>query len=341
VIFLIAISAITGLLVYISSPGFKETARQYALRAIEDETGGTATLGRLYWNLWTQRVSLLDITVHGTEPADGAPMAHIESIEAGINLRSLLKRKLDLFELTVSRPEFHLFVDAKGNTNLPNPKPHQAGKTDFQLSIENFKVAQGIAFVNERQIDINFVLRNLDSNLSYQGVSRILTAHVSYDGVLERPSQLPIPYTLSSEFDFTRNTLLAKHVVVSSGKSRIQLQGRINDVLTGKFAGKLDYSGSAAFPFLNYFYPKESLSGETQVAGAMEFSIGSFHTRGNAKGSGIRFGDWSAGEFRGDYDYHYPEKRLAIEQLSAAVFGRRFHPRTVACHPETFIQGHQ
>jgi translocation and assembly module TamB len=321
VIFLIAISAITGLLVYISSPGFKETARQYALRAIEDETGGTATLGRLYWNLWTQRVSLLDITVHGTEPADGAPMAHIESIEAGINLRSLLKRKLDLFELTVSRPEFHLFVDAKGNTNLPNPKPHQAGKTDFQLSIENFKVAQGIAFVNERQIDINFVLRNLDSNLSYQGVSRILTAHVSYDGVLERPSQLPIPYTLSSEFDFTRNTLLAKHVVVSSGKSRIQLQGRINDVLAGKFAGKLDYSGSAAFPFLNYFYPKESLSGETQVAGAMEFSIGSFHTRGNAKGSGIRFGDWSAGEFRGDYDYHYPEKRLAIEQLSAAVFG--------------------
>ncbi len=321
VIVLIAMSAITGLLVYISSPGFKETARQYALRAIEDETGGRATLGRLYWNLWTQRVSLLDVTVRGTEPADGVPMAHIESIEAGVNLRSLLKRKLDLFELTVSRPEFHLFVDAKGNTNLPSPKPREAGKTNFQLSIENFKVAQGIAFVNERQIDINLVLRNLDSNLSYQGVSRILTAHVSYDGVLERPSQLPIPYSLSSDFDFTRNTLLANRVIVSSGKSRIHLQGRINDVLTGKIAGKLDYSGSADFPFLTYFYPKELLSGESQMAGAMEFSIGSFHTRGNAKGAGIRFGDWSAGEFRGDYDYRYPEKRLAIEHLSAAVFG--------------------
>jgi hypothetical protein len=144
---------------------------------------------------------------------------------------------------------------------------------------------------------------------------------VSYDGVLERPSQLPIPYSLSSDFDFTRDTLLAKHVDVSSGKSRIQLQGRINDVLTGKIAGKLDYSGSAAFPCLNYFYPKETFSGETAVAGAMEFSIGSFHTRGNAKGPGIRFADWSAGEFRGEYDYRYPEKRLTIEHLSAAVFG--------------------
>jgi autotransporter translocation and assembly factor TamB len=170
---------------------------------------------------------------------------------------------------------------------------------------------------------MNFVLKNLDSNLSYQGASRILTAHVSYDGVLERPSQLPIPYSLSSDFDYTRNTVLAKHVVVSTGKSRVQLQGRINDVLTSKIAGKLDYSGSAAFPFLNYFYPKENFSGESDVAGAMEFSIGSFHTRGTANGSSIRFGDWSAGDYRGDYDYRYPEKRLTVEHLSAAVFGGR------------------
>jgi len=334
VIAVIAISAITGVLVYISSPEFKDTARQYALRSIEDETGGTATLGRLYWNLWTQRVSLFDITVRGMEPADGDPMVHIESIEAGVNLRSLLQRKLDLFELTVSRPEFHLFVDAKGNTNIPSPKPHEAGKTNFQLSIENFKVAQGTAFVNERRVDINFVLRNLESNVSYQGASRILTAHLSYDGVLERSSQLPIPYSLSSDFDYTRDTILVKHVIVSAGKSRIQLQGRINDVLTGKIAGKLDYSGSATFPFLNYFYPKEIFSGESQVAGAMEFSIGSFHTRGSAKGPGVKFGDWTAGEFRGDYDYRYPEKRLTVEHLSAAFFGGTAEGRvTVASMP--------
>jgi translocation and assembly module TamB len=321
VIVVVAISAIAGLMVYVSSPAFKETARQYALRAIEDETGGSATLGRLNWNWWTQRVSLFDITVHGTEPADGSPLVHIESIEAGVNFRSLLKRRLDLFELTVTRPEFHLFVDEKGNTNLPNPQHHDVGKMDYQLSIENFKVAQGTAFVNERQINIDFVMKNLDSELSYQGANRIMTAHVSYDGVLERLADVPIPYSLSSDFDFTRDTLLTKHVVVSTGKSRLQLQGRINDVLTSKIAGKLDYSGNAAFPFLNYFFPKENFSGESAIAGNLEFSPGSFHTLGNAKGSSIRFGDWSAGEFRGDYDYLYPEKRLTVDHLFAAVFG--------------------
>lgn len=317
----IAISAITGMVIYISSPGFKETARQYVQRAIENETGGRVTLGRLHWNWWTQRVSVLDLTVRGTEPAEGPPLAHVESIEAGVNLRSLLKRRLDLFELTVTRPEFHLTVDSKGNTNLPSPIPQAEGRSDFQLSIENFKVAQGMAFVNERRVDIDFVLKNLDSDLSYQGTNRILTAHVSYDGVLGRPSQLPIPYSLSADFDFTRNTLLAKHVVVSSGKSRIQLQGRIDDVLTGKMAGRLDYSGSAEFPFLNYFYPKETFTGESALAGMLEFSNGSFHTRGNAKGANVGFSDWSASAFRGDYDYRYPEKRLTVDHLSAGVLG--------------------
>ena len=315
------IAAITGVLVYVSSPRFKETARQYVLKAIENETGGRVTIGRLHWDWWTQRVSILDLTIRGTEPADGAPLAHVESIEAGINLRSLLKRRLDLFELTVTRPELHLTVDSMGNTNLPTPPPQSGGRSDFQISIENFTIAQGTAFVNERQIDIGLVVRNLQSDLSYKGASRVLTARLSYDGVLNRSSQLPIPYSLSSEFDFTRDTLLARRVVVSSGKSRIQLQGRINDVLSGKVAGRLDYSGNAALPFVNYFYPDEEFSGEAAMTGMLDFSAGAFHTRGSAKGDRIAFAGWTATSFHGDYEYHYPEKRLTVEQLSAAVLG--------------------
>jgi hypothetical protein len=318
---LATISAIGGALIYVSSPQFKETARQYVLRAIESETGGRATIGRLYWDWWTQRVSILDLTIRGSEPADAAPLAHIESIEAGINIKSLLKRRLDLFELTVTRPELRLTVDSMGNTNLPSPPPKKEGRSDFQISIENFTVAQGTAFVNERRIDIGLVVRNLESELSYQGASRILAARLSYDGVLNRPSHLPIPYSLSSEFDFTRNTILARNVVVSSGKSRIQLQGRINDVLSGKVSGRLDYSGNGAFQFLNYFYPKESFSGETAMAGMLEFSPGSFHTQGSAKGDRVAFAGWEATSFRGDYDYRYPEKRLTVERLSAGVLG--------------------
>ena len=91
-----------------------------------------------------------------------------------------------------------------GNTNLPNPPPHnRLGNTDYQISIANFKVAQGAAYVNEKQVALDFTLKNLESDLSYQSVNRIMTAHLTYDGVLERIGARAIPYSFAADFDFT------------------------------------------------------------------------------------------------------------------------------------------
>ena len=161
-IVLVVLAAVVGALVYVTSPEFKENARQYAIREIENRTGAHVTLTRLSWNLWSQRIQLLDLTLHGMEPPGSVPLAHIESVEVGLNLRSLFKHRFDLFELTVTRPEIHLTLDEKGNTNLPNPPAqNENGISDFQLSIENFKVAQGQAFINERRLDVDFVLKNV------------------------------------------------------------------------------------------------------------------------------------------------------------------------------------
>ncbi len=321
-IVLVALAAVCGALVYFSSPEFKETARQYAIREIEKRTGGQATLSRLSWNLWSQRIHLLDLTLRGMEPVGSAPLAHIESVEVGVNLRSLFKHRIDLFELTVTRPEIHLSLDANGNTNLPNPPPQNGSPiADYQLSIENFKVAQGIAFVNERRLDVDFVLKNVESDLTYQEVTRIMTAHTSFDGVLELQSQRPIPYSFSADWDFTRGTMLAKKVVLSSAKSSIQLQGRINNVLTREVNGKLEYTGNAAVSFLNFFYPKEKVSGTAAVTGALEFAKGYFYTHGKAKGDSAGLNEWKVTAYRGDYDYRYPDRVLKVENLSANAFG--------------------
>jgi translocation and assembly module TamB len=319
---LLVIGVAGGALIYISSPAFKEKARLYAVAELERDTGGRVTLGRLYWNLWTRRVSILDLTIHGMEPADAAPLAHIESIEAGVSFRSLLKQKIDLFELTVTRPEFHVTIDSAGNTNLPNPPPRDySGLSNYQLNIENFTVAQGMAFVNERQIQLDFILRDLASDLSYHSVNRILTAHLSYNGVLQRPGSVAIPYGLAADFDYTRGTLLAKHIVVSSAKSQLQLQGRINDVLTSRIAGQLSYSGNAALTFLNYLFPREKFAGEAALAGALEFSKASFSTHGSAKSAGIGFEAWNVSAVSSAYDYRYPERRLVLDNVSADAFG--------------------
>src|SRR5688572_12853652 len=133
IVALVCVSLFGGLFVYINSAGFKDRIRQSLVREIEARTGTSAALGKVRWNLREQRIFLEDITLRGLEPADGPPLARIESITAGVNFRSLLQRRLNLFQLTITRPRFRLLIDSSGKTNFPSPSPaDETGKLDYQ-----------------------------------------------------------------------------------------------------------------------------------------------------------------------------------------------------------------
>ena len=121
VLFLISVSGTAIVYLYLNSPAFNERVRQSIVRGIEDKTGATVSLAKVRWDLQMGRLVLEDLTIRGIEPQTEPPLAHIESITAGLNLRSLLKRRLDLFELQVLRPHMRILVSPDGRTNLPGP----------------------------------------------------------------------------------------------------------------------------------------------------------------------------------------------------------------------------
>ncbi len=316
---LIAIAG--GLILYVNSAAFKEQARLYVIRQIETSTGASVTLGRLDWDLSRQRFQLNQLIFRGLEPRSGPPLASIQRIEAGVNLRSLMQRKLNLFELAIDHPQLHIFVDANGKTNFPSPPPGGPRKSfDFEISIENFQIVQSTTFVNERQIDTDLKLANLASELSFHSTTGILGIHLQYDGHLERPGGLNIPYTFDGNLDYSSDTLIAHQIQIRNGKTALNLQGRINDVLT-RIAGRLEYTGNVEIPFLTYFFPKEKFAGTAEVAGFLEFSKGYFFTSGHASGDKVEYDVWQAAKFQSDYSYHFPEKRAAFRKLSANVVG--------------------
>jgi translocation and assembly module TamB len=321
-IFIVLVLAIVSAVLYfVNSPGFEERAREYIVREIEMRTGGHATLDHFRWSLRQQRFVLEGLTFRGLESASDPPLARVESITVGIRLRTLLQRRVDLFELTITRPDIHLLVDANGRTNLPNPPPQGNEKLNVDFSIGKFSIADGMAFLNERKVPLDLALANLASTLSYAPAAQILSAQVSYDGQLQLEDKPAIPYTFAGNLDYTRGTIVAQHIDVKSGKSALALQGRINDVLSKNIAGRLEYTGPAAVPFLNYFFPKESFAGSSKVAGFFEFSDGYFFTRGNAVSDSITFDGWNVQQFRGEYSYKYPDRRLALHHMTTRALG--------------------
>src|SRR5262249_12420558 len=162
------------------------------------------------------------------EPQEEAPLAHLGRIDIGMNFQTLLQKRVDLFELNVVQPEFHILVRPDGTTNFPTPPSKVNKPAEFEISIRNFSFVNGSALINEQRINMDFSLQNLDALFDYQKERKVLHFHLDYDGIFDRVPdvKLAIPYTLETDMDYTRATLLAHQILVRSGGNQAKLQGR-------------------------------------------------------------------------------------------------------------------
>ncbi|HEX4997197.1 MAG TPA: hypothetical protein VFY29_03165, partial [Terriglobia bacterium] len=108
-----------GIYFYLGSDRFRDQARAYIEHNLSLQTGAEVSLGQFDWDLRAQHFHLENVTLRGSEPPEGPPLAFIQSIDAGINLRGLIEGRADLFELTIERPRILLLVDSEGRTNIP------------------------------------------------------------------------------------------------------------------------------------------------------------------------------------------------------------------------------
>ena len=216
----IAFLALIGVIAaYLGSTAFHLRARQYIAEQIARRTGTQVTLADFHWSLWHEAFILEGLTLRGLEPVEEAPLAHFDRIQVGINLRTLLESRIDLSELTLVQPEFHLLVTQDGKTNIPSP-PQESPRHPFQFSISvgDCKIRNGSALVNEQRIHIDFSVQNLEALLRYFDQREVLETHLQYDGVFDRvPNVEPaIPYTFTGDIDYTRGSLVAQQIRVSS-----------------------------------------------------------------------------------------------------------------------------
>lgn len=320
----IVVAGIGTIIGYLRSEAFASRARKYIVQQIEDASGAKATLGNFEWDLWRERFLLEDLTLRGLEPADGEPLAHFRSIEARIKLRTLYDRRIDLTRLTISQPEFHIWVRPDGTTNVPGPPRKEDKKPlNFTVAIRSFEVVSGSALVNEQRIDMDFSLQNLSVSGDYGVRPEVLATHLTFDGVFDRAPnvKLSIPYTFTADADYTRDTLVAQRLVVTSGQSEVKLQGKVSNLLSKQVSGRLEYTAKSEVRFLNFFFTDERFLGKADAAGFMEFSDGYFFTQGRAAADEVALDGWRATKLTGEYSYRFPDRRLVFKDFKTSTLG--------------------
>ena len=169
------VTALTGLGLWLTvrSHWFQDKVRQRIVFELDRATGGKAELGGYTFDWRTMRVEVRGLVIHGLEPAGSSPLFQAERVAVGLKLVSVVRRKVDLLSLHVTRPALTLLVDKQGRTNIPEPQvkrqSQKAGLEQFvDLAVGEYSVERGEFAYNDRRIPLQVAGRDLVLKLSYE-----------------------------------------------------------------------------------------------------------------------------------------------------------------------------
>jgi autotransporter translocation and assembly factor TamB len=322
----------SALYFYLDSDQFREQTRRLVEETLRRQTGADVSLGQFAWDLGHRKFLLENVVLRGSEPRDGPPLARIERVEAGVQLRDLVNRRAHLSELIIERPHILLIVDADGKTNIPalasrSSSPSSDLDLDFSIAIDEFKIIGGEATINARPIAIDFAVTKLNSALRYRSNTGALSGQLRFDGVAEPEGRAPISYTAAGSFDYTAGSLLAHGIELKSGEATgnavIKAQGRIDRALTPDFQGQLEYTAAADARLLHYLLglEKERIEAKADLTGRLTFSRESFSTSGAAAAPRAVFNEWTATAVKAQYTYAHPARQLTLNPVSFEAAG--------------------
>jgi len=201
------------------------------------EEGQNATGGKLElqnWNvhLLPLRLDLYGMVLHGTEPANTKPFLQVQELKIGIDLRSLLHRKLQLTELLIEHPIANVLVDRNGKSNFPEPPQRQtAGSTNiWDLAVGHVLLSDGEISYNEAKIPLNADLHDLKTEIHLDSSAARYEGNLSYRrGRLEYAKYPSLAHNLDAQFSATPSGITIESLLLNVGSSRIAVHGDITD----------------------------------------------------------------------------------------------------------------
>ena len=225
-----------------------ERFHNYVLRTLQqkasDSLGVRVSLENFALHLSNLSVDLYGVTVEGAAPYANPPLLQVDHAEAGVRIVSILSRTWYFDSVQVDRPIVHVFVDARGVSNISAFKSSGGSSSNsslFDLGIRHALLDRGEIYYNNRQSVLEADLHDLKFQASFNSLLQKYTGKLSYsDGHLISGSFQPIPHSLDAEFDATPTTFHLSRAKLSAGSSEISLNGTVQNYSRPNIDGHYD-----------------------------------------------------------------------------------------------------
>ena len=272
---LIALAAFTTLLVIAVVISLRtETFHRYLLARIvqgaEQSTGARIAIQKLDLRWSPFSADFYDVVVHGQEKSDQPPLLQAEHLGVTLGLRALLKKQVDIFAITVDHPVLHLQVDARGNSNLPNPPPSNSSSSQTVL-VRHASLRDGTVNYNDRQIPLAAELDDFQAAVEFDITANKYRGALGYRrGVVVTSGMSPIEHAAQIQFVADSNGALVDPVIVASGKTRLTAHLNLANFASPAINGK--YEAMVVTQELGKMLKNPSLPrGDISLAGTINY----------------------------------------------------------------------
>jgi translocation and assembly module TamB len=245
-------------------------------------SGARVEIGRFSFNPGTLQARVDRLLLHGTENASETPLFEVDSLEIRLKLVSLWRRDLDVQEIVLSQPRFHLSVDKDGHTNIP--KPPAAGtsnaiETLLKIAAGRVEIRKGEIAINDRRVPLSLIAQAFNATLSYEKAAPRYRTSISA-GQLELNGEKDL--TLLADLLLEPKRIGIEHLELRRNHAVITARGTLEDLASPSV--ELDYE--AALP-ASEIPSRPFAAGQFASSGHITWNKAGYHVSGKGNGSGI------------------------------------------------------
>jgi len=313
---------------YLTTDSFQSMVRRRLVAELERVTGGHVELGGFHTIPFRLQVDVRDLTVHGREAQGEVPYAHVDRLIAEVKLISVLGAEFGFRSVVLDRPVVHIIVYSDGTTNQPEPRVKQVSEKTalerlFRLSISQLEVRKGELLWNDKTIPLACVINDVSADMSYSLLHRRYESNLLLGKADTRfANYRPVAWMLEAHFSLGQNEVIVRSLRASSGRSRLEASGQLEDFrqpkVTGSYSAVIDLEEASAIS-----RQPQVRRGVLQAEGRGSWSLQAFASTGKVSVKDFDWRDESLTLHKAALgsEYEVTSQRLALSHIQAQVLG--------------------
>jgi TamB, inner membrane protein subunit of TAM complex/AsmA family len=237
----------TGLWFFVQSHLAREKLRERLVAPVSRYLHRDVRIGSIDYSFFPPTFELRDVVIPGPRPGD-PPVARVPYAEIRVAAKDLRKRRFDIEEIEVLRPQVYLQVNPDGSTNLPEfGTGASSGPQRFDVRIGHLLIQDGTFQLNERHLPFHLDAKAIwgrgigRAERGGKGGNRIDLLATAQEVVATLPHARPYAVTVSARGS----------VVPEKGRVEIANVRFAGPDLTGRANGFVDYRAESRRVDLN------------------------------------------------------------------------------------------